>query len=114
MTKQLKDIEDKRLMGANVYLNLYVSTLEEFVDSDGDIHLAEFNDNLDRIFILKEELICFVEPNFWDYFSDFFKLNDNEIRLLISKWVENTYNLNGINTYILFKERPLQNFDKSK
>ena len=99
MNKELNDNEDKRLMVASVYFNLYMDTLEEFVDFVGDIYFREFGDEYAKVCIVKEDSICWVAKSFWDEFSEEFSLQKNEVQSIINKWVEDTYYLKGIHTW---------------
>jgi len=98
MIKQLKNDEDKRLMAASVYLNLYLNSLEEVVKDNGDIHLRE-SGNINTIFLIREKSSkCWVDMSFWSKFSKEFSLQDNEVKSIITRWVEDTFKLKGIHT----------------
>ena len=97
MNKELNDNENKRLMAASVYLNLYMGMLEEFVDkSDGDIYLHEYGNRYAMFWIRKKFSKCWVDRSFWDKFSEEFSLQENEIQSIITRWVKDTYKLVGI------------------
>ena len=96
MKRQSKDTEDKRLMAARLYLNLYVSTLEEVVKDDGRIYLREYGDEYAKVCIVKKSSKCWVGFLFWEEFSELFSLQYNEVELIMSRWVEDTYQLTGI------------------
>ena len=97
MKTQLKDNEDKRLMVASVYLNLYLNSLEEFIDKEtGNIYFREYGNNM--VLIWKKSSKCWVDRDFWDKFSEEFSLQDNEVESIITRWVENTYKLKGVDT----------------
>ena len=99
MNKQLNNDEDKKLMAASVYLNLYMDTVEEVVKDNGDIHLHESGD-INTIFLIREKSSkCWVDMSFWGKFSKEFSLQDNEVKLIITRWVEDTYQLKGIHTF---------------
>jgi len=99
MIRQLKNDDDKRLMVASVYLNLYLNSLEEVVNKKtGNIYLHESGDEYPIFLIWKKSSKCWVERSFWDKFSEEFSLQDNEVKLIITRWVENTYKLKGIDT----------------
>ena len=68
-------LEDKKLQMAHVYLSNYLGTLEEVVKDNGNIYLRESGDE----------------------FSEEFSLQESEVELLITKWVEDAYQLKGIN-----------------
>ena len=102
MKKKLKESnEDKKLIAVNIYLNLYMNTLEEVVDEDdGDIYLRESGDSYVKVLIEKESSKCWVSYLFWFEFSDRFSLQYSEVESLITRWVESTYQLKGIDTRI--------------
>ena len=95
--------ENNKLMVASVYLNLYVSTLEEVVKDDGDIYLHESGEIYAKIWIQKKHSKCYVDHYFWKEFSELFSLQDNQVKSIITRWVEDTYKLTGIYTTGVFK-----------
>ena len=99
MKKQLKDSnEDKKLTAANIYLNLYMNTLEEVVKYDGRIYLREYGYEYSKVCIIKKESKCWVDWGFWQKFSELFSLQYNDVQSIITEWVEDTYQLEGIHT----------------
>ena len=98
MNKELNDNENKRLMAASVYLNLYMDTLEEVAGEDGDIYLRESGDRYGKVLIDKKSSDCLVNRSFWVKFSEEFSLQYNEVQSIITRWVEDTYKLKGIDT----------------
>ena len=90
-------LEDKKLQMAHVYLSNYLGTLEEVVKDNGNIYLRESGDNYAKVCILKKHSECWVSELFWDEFSEEFSLQESEVELLITKWVEDAYQLKGIN-----------------
>ena len=95
MNKELNDNEDKRLMAASVYLNLYMDTLKEVV-GDGEICFHEYGDENYVIRFVKKISLCWVAWSFWEEFSDKFSLQKDEGKSIIIKWVEDTYGLKGV------------------
>ena len=94
-----KSNEVKRLIASSIYLKLYMNRLEEFVDKNtGNIYLYEYGDNYANISFIKKNTICWVSWSFWKRFSDEFYLTDHEVRLIITIWVEDTYQLELIST----------------
>jgi len=81
-----------------VWFDNYVDTLEEFVDENGNIFLSEYGNKFPEIKIKKNELYCLVHDKLWDKFSEVFSLYDNETESFITRWVEDTYQLKGIDT----------------
>jgi len=100
MKKQLKiSDKDKKLIAINTYLNLFLGDLEEVVDEDtGDIYLRESGDRYGKVLIEKKSSECRVEYSFWEEFSDLFSLQYGEVQSIITRWVEETYQLKGIYT----------------
>ena len=98
MNKELNDNEDKRLMAASVYINLYLNSLEEVIKDDRRIYLHEYGDRYGMVLIWKKLSKCWVDRDFWDKFSEEFSLQDNEVESIITRWVENTYKLKGVDT----------------
>ena len=99
MKKKLKDSnEDKMFIAASVYFNLYMNTLEEVVKDDGRIYLCESGDEYSKVRIVKKESECLVEYSFWREFSESFSLQYNDVQSIITEWVEDTYQLEGIHT----------------
>ena len=99
MKKQLKESdEDKKLIAANIYFNLYMDTLEEVVKDNGDIYLRESGDRYAKIWIQKKRSKCWVYYGFWEEFSELFSLKYHEVQSIITRWVEDNYRLNGIDT----------------
>ena len=91
-------IDDSRLKGAYVWINNYLDSLEEFVHKDtGNIYLREYGDEYFTVSIIKKYDKCWVDPLFWNKFSKEFSLQGNEVKLLMTIWVEDTYGLKGIN-----------------
>ena len=95
---QLKNDEGKKLMAASVYINLYLNSLDEVVKDNGRIYLRESGDRYGMVLIDKKSSNCLVNRSFWDKFSDEFSLQDNEVQSIITRWVEDTYKLKGIDT----------------
>ena len=94
--------EDKKLVAINTYLNLFLGGLEEVVDEDtGDIYLRESGDRYAKVSIRKKSLKCWVEYLFWYEFSDLFSLQYGEVQSIITRWVEDTYQLKSIETTIV-------------
>jgi len=107
MKKQLKESdEDKKLIAANIYFNLYMDTLEEVVKDNGDIYLRESGDRYAKVSIKKKSFKCWVEYSFWTEFSELFSLEYREAQSFITRWIEDTYRLKGIDTPF-----PLQMFE---
>ena len=100
MKKKLKESnEEKKLIAASFYFNLYMDTLEEVVDKDsGDIFFREYGYINCNLWIEKKRSKCWVVNSFWKKFSELFSLELNEIQSLITRWVEDTYQLRGIET----------------
>jgi len=99
MKKQLKESnEDKKLTAANIYLNLYMNTLEEIINDNGRIYLREYGDEYSKVCIIKKESKCWIDYDFWREFSELFSLQYNDIQSIITKWVEDTYQLEGIHS----------------
>ena len=100
MKKQLKESnEDKMLIAINTYLNLFLGKLEEVVDKEtGNIYLCEYDDEYTKVLIQKKSLKCWVDFNFWYEFANFFSLQYDEVQSFITRWVEDTYQLKGIDT----------------
>ena len=99
MEKKLKESDEvKKLIAANIYFNLYMDSLEEVVKDDGEIYLREYGDKYVKITIIKKEFKCWVDFDFWDEFSQLFSLQNDDVNSIISKWVEDTYRLIGINS----------------
>ena len=92
-----KTIDDKKLIAANIYFNLYMDTLKKIVSSNGNILISDYGDEFFKFWIQKENLKCWVDWDFWEKFSELFSLEDNEIKSIITIWVEDTYQLKGIN-----------------
>ena len=100
MKKQLKmSDEDKKLIAINTYLNLFLGDLEEVVNKEaGNIYLRESGDEYAKVWIQKKYSKCWVEYSFWKEFSELFSLEDRDVQSFIARWVEDTYQLKGINT----------------
>ena len=97
MKKQLKESEeDKKFIAANAYFKLYMSTLEEFVKYNGDIYLHESVDTYPKFLIQKTYSNCWVDYYFWNEFSEIFSLKYGDVESIISRWIEDTYQLKGI------------------
>ena len=107
MKKQLKiGNEDKRLIAINTYLNLFFGELKEVVDKDTEnIYLYEYGDIYAKILIQKKSLECWVEYYFWEEFSELFSLDYDDTKLFITIWVEDVYQLKGIDTDMVHDER---------
>ena len=105
MKKQLKENnEDKRLMAASVYLNLYMGILEEFVDEDDEeIYFHESGNKYAKVCIFKKSSQCWVDSDFWDEFSVLFLLSYVEVKSIIIRWIEYTYKLKGIDVISVFR-----------
>jgi len=101
-------IEDKKLQMAYVYLGNYMNTLEEVVKDNGDILLRDSGDGFFKVLIEKKPSKCWVIYSFWKEFSELFSLQRNEIKSLITIWVENTYQLKDIYTFVVV----LSTFDR--
>ena len=98
MKKQLKiSDEDKKLIAATAYYNLCIDMLEEFVGDDGNIFLSEYGDMYFKIWIEIKSSQCWVVRSFWREFNNLFSLSIDESKSIISRWVEDTYQLKGIN-----------------
>jgi len=91
----METLTDKKLRQAYVYLSNYMGTLNDIVDGNGDIILYEPGNRYTKFWIQKRTFICRVATSFYIKFSDEFSLNDTEIQFLISKWIEDTYQLKG-------------------
>jgi len=100
MIKQLNNDVVKKLTAINIYLNLYKDTLEEVVDDDGNIYLRESGDGFAKISIRKKTF-CWVHWEFCNEFSELFSLEENEVELIINRWIEDTYQLENIRTVFL-------------
>ena len=99
MKKQLKmNDEDKKLIAINIYLNLFLGNLEEIVKDNGDIYLHESGDRYAKVWIQKKSSECRVDYNFWREFSGLFSLQYGEVKSIITRWVEDAYQLKGIDT----------------
>ena len=95
-------LDDKNLQMAYVYLSNYMGTLEEIVDEDDvRIYLHEYGDKYAKVCITKNVSNCWVSWQFWKEFSKEFSLEYSEFDLLITRWVENTYELKDINTFVI-------------
>ena len=103
MEKQLKNNEDKRLIAANTYFHLYMDSLEEVIKDDGRIYFCEYGYDYVKVCIIKNESKCWVDYYFWKEFSELFSLQDNQVKSIITRWVEDTYKLTGIYTTGVFK-----------
>ena len=90
-------IEYKKLRQAYVYFSNYIGTLEEVVKGN-NIYLHESDDEYAKLWI-RQSLECVVDWKFWEEFSELFLLERHEIQIVISKCIENTYQLNNIRTY---------------
>ena len=101
-----KTIEEKKLIAINTYLNLFLGDLEEVVKDNGDIYLRESGDEYAKVWIKKKSSECWVDKSFWDEFSELFSLQYGEVKSIITRWVEDTYQLKGI--YTLWKRQVLQ------
>ena len=93
-----KTIEEKKLIAINTYLNLFLGDLEEVVKDNGDIYLRESGDEYAKVWIQKKYSICWVEYSFWKEFTQLFSLEHRDVQSFIARWVEDTYQLKGINT----------------
>ena len=97
-----KNINDRKLRAMTVWFDTYVNMLDEVVDENGDIYLREYSDKYYEIYIDKNRLNCWVKRDLWYNFSYVFSLQDNDVESFIMKWVENTYQLKGIHTDLVF------------
>ena len=95
----METIKDKKLQMAYVYLSNYMNSLEEFVDDTDEIYLYEYGDVFGKFLIDKKRSKCWVSNDLWTEFSDEFSLQDNEVKSIISRCVEDTYKLKGIDTH---------------
>ena len=93
-------IEDKKFIAASVYLNLYLNSLEEIVNDNGGIYLSESDDRYAKVCIFKKDSECLVDWSFWYKFSKEFSLQESELKLLITKWIGDTYGLKSIHTFL--------------
>jgi len=106
MKKQLNEtIEDKKLIAINTYLNLFLGDLEEVVKDDGDVYLCETGDRYAKVLIEKKSSECRVDYYFWEEFSELFSLQYGEVKSIITRWVEDTYQLKSIDTWRLLPGR---------
>ena len=96
--KLKKSDEDKKMIAINTYLNLFWDNLEEIVKDNGDIYLRESGDRYAKVWIQKKSSKCWVEYSFWKEFSELFSLEHRDVQSFIARWVEDTYQLKGINT----------------
>ena len=94
----MENLEDKKLQMAYVYLSNYLNSLEEVIKDNGRIYLRESGDRYGMVLIWKKLSKCWVDRDFWDKFSEEFSLQDNEVQSIITRWVEDTYKLKGIDT----------------
>ena len=94
-----KTIEESKLKAMTVWFNNYMNILEEFVDKyTGDIYLREYGDIYVKVWIQKKYSICWVDFDFWEEFSELFSLEFSDTQSFITRWVEDTYQLKGIDT----------------
>ena len=93
--------ENKKLTLIDTYLNLFLGTLEEVVDDDGNIYLRESGDRYAKVAIKKKYDRCWVDELFWDEFSRLFSLDYDDVVSHITIWIEDTFQLKGID---IFKE----------
>ena len=94
-------IEDKKLIAINTYLNLFLGALDEVVKDNGNIYLRESGDEYAKVLIEKKSSKCWVNYYFWREFSELFSLQYGETQSFITRWVEDTYHLKGINTFTM-------------
>ena len=94
----MESLKDKRLQQAYVYFNNYLNMLEEVVDKDGNIYLFDHDSELAKVIIEKYNLRCKFSRFIWVELSKEFSLEDNEIKSLITNWVEDTYKLKDVYT----------------
>ena len=94
----MENLEDKKLQMAYVYLSNYLNSLEEVIKDDGRIYLCESGDRYGMVLIDKKSSNCLVNWLFWNNFSEEFYLQDNEVQSIITRWVEDTYKLKGVDT----------------
>ena len=96
----MENIDDKKLNVMTLWFNLYVNTLDEVVIDDGNkTYFREDGDVFGMILINKTMLYCWVNWKLWNKLSDMFSLEYDETKSFITKWVEDTYHLKGIDIY---------------
>jgi len=94
----IENLTDKKLQMAYVYFSNYMDSLQEVIYEDsGNIYLSEYGHRYADVGIKKKQSECWVSIPFWKKFSDEFSLKEYEFELIITKWVEDTYGLKGIN-----------------
>ena len=96
----IETLEDKKLQMVYVYFSNYMGTLKKFVDDKGEINFYESGDKYAKIWIRKESSRCWVSLSFCAQISTSFSLEYNETLSIINIWVENNYQLKGIDTQI--------------
>ena len=89
--KVLKEtLEDKKLREITVRFNNYVKKLEERVGQNGILLISQTGKDV-KIWIRINKLDCIVDETLWDKLSMVFNLSNDEIKLFLSNWIEDTY-----------------------
>ena len=90
-------IEDKRLRAAYVWFSVHMDNLEEIVKNRNTIQFREYGHEYVKVAILKNDLKCWVTSSIWINLAKEYSLDTDEIKLVVSKWVEHRYRLKDIN-----------------
>ena len=96
-------LEDKRLQIAYVYLCNYIDTLEKYVREDGDIYFYESGDRYAKVWIWNRMFQCWVDRSFCKEFCELFSLHDTEFESLITKLLDDEYDLKRFSVHINIK-----------